>query len=477
MALNVTLGPIVERYLTNLKARLDTSGFRGSVLVMQAHGGLLRIEDAPQRAVGMIESGPIGGLVGSKVLGDSLGMPNIIATDMGGTTFKAGVIREGRIEYEREPRVYRYHYNLNKMDMVSIGLAGGSIISIDEQTGLPKIGPKSAGSDPGPVCYGFGGREPTITDVDLLLGYLESRFFLGGRAKLDRQAALAAFKAKIADPLGMDPLEAAANVYRLANSMVYDLLHKQTVEKGLDPRDYVLFVTGGTAGMHMPAIAPELGVRKIVIPHSASVHGAFGLVSADVVYTDVTAITLRTPADPRKVNAIFSELAERVVERLKLAGFKPQDIRTERVVNMRYRHQVHVIPTPVEGPEVLGAADLEAVTTQFEALYAARYGKEAGYREAGIETVAFHLRGVARLQKPLLNDELPGERDPAPAYVETRQSYFGKPQQARCYDFQRLRAGHQITGPAIVWTPITTIVVQPGQTATCDGRKNIVMTW
>ena len=353
VALNVVLGPIVARYLANLRTRLTESGFSGTVLVMQAHGGLLRAEDAPARAVGMIESGPIGGLVGSKVLGNRLGIPNILATDMGGTTFKAGVIREGRIDYEREPRVYRYHYSLNKMDMVSIGLAGGSIISVDPSTGLPKIGPRSAGSDPGPVCYGFGGQEPTITDVDLLLGYLDPRFFLGGRSGLNRELALKVFEAKVADPLGMDPIEAAGSVYRLANSMMYDLLHKQTVEKGLDPRDYALFVSGGTAGMHMPAIAPELGVRMIVIPHSASVHGAFGLVSSDVVYTDVTALTLRAPVEASQINQIFAALTERVIERLMLAGFKREDIETERAVNMRYRHQVHVIPTPVEGAQTL----------------------------------------------------------------------------------------------------------------------------
>jgi N-methylhydantoinase A len=417
-------------------------------------------------------------LVGSKVLGDRLGISNILATDMGGTTFKAGVIREGRIDYEREPRVYRYHYSLHKMDMVSIGLAGGSIISVDAQTGLPKIGPKSAGSDPGPVCYGFGGDEPTITDVDLLLGYLDSRFFLSGRASLDRDRAFAAFKSKVADPLRMDPIEAAGSVYRLANSMVYDLLHKQTVEKGLDPRDYTLFASGGTAGMHMAAIAPELGVRKIVIPHSASVHGAFGLVSADVVYTDVTTLTLRAPADPKEVNAIFSALAARVIERLSRAGFKPHHVIIERAVNMRYRHQVHIIPTPVDGAEALTAADLEHVGAHFEALYAERYGKEAGYREAGIEMVAFHVRGIAQLQKPALHDQPPGDSDPAAARVEMRQSYFGgELRSAHCYDFQRLRAGNEIPGPAIVWTPITTVVVHPGQTATCDGHKNMVITW
>ena len=175
------------------------------------------------------------------------------------------------------------------------------------------------------------------------------------------------------------------------------LLHKQTVEKGLDPRDYALFVSGGTAGMHMPAIAPELGVRMIVIPHSASVHGAFGLVSSDVVYTDVTALTLRVPVEAGQINQIFAALAARVIERLMLAGFKREDIETERAVYMRYRHQVHVIPTPVGcDADPCPKRTSTRVCTRFEALYAERYGKEAGYREAGMEMVSFHIRGIAK---------------------------------------------------------------------------------
>jgi N-methylhydantoinase A len=477
VALNAVLGPIVAAYLSRLMARLQDSGFHGTVLVMQAHGGLLRAQDAPARAVGMIESGPIGGLIGSKALGNRIGIKNILATDMGGTTFKAGVIRDGRIDDEREPRVYRYHYSLNKMDMVSIGLAGGSIIAIDPQTGLPKLGPKSAGSDPGPVCYGFGGHEPTVTDVDLLLGYLNPAFFLGGRSKLDRDLALKVFKAKVADPLRMDPTDAAGSVYRLANSMIYDLLHKQTVEKGLDPREYALFVSGGTAGMHMPAIAQELGVSKIVIPHSASVHGAFGLVSSDVVYTDVTALTVRVPVTASQVNDIFAALTKRVTERLMVAGFKPDGITTERSIYMRYRHQVHVIPAPIDGTGALSESDIEQVCDRFEALYAERYGKEAGYREAGMEMVSFHIRGIAQLQKPELRDLPHAGSDPAAAYVETRDSFFGKIQPARCYDFEKLAVGNAVVGPAIVWTPITTIVIQPGQTAMCDPHKNLTITW
>jgi N-methylhydantoinase A len=376
--------------------------------------------------------------------------------------------------------VVRYHYALHKMEVVSIGLAGGSVISLEPRTRLPKVGPRSAGAYPGPVCYGFGGAEPTITDVDLLLGYLDPRFFLGGRAQLDVERAWQACQAQVADPLGMEVLEAAAAIYRLANSMIYDLLHKQTVEKGLDPRQYALFVYGGTAGMHMSSIGHQLGVRQIVIPHSASVHGAFGLVSAEVVYTDATARVLRVPASPDEINSIFAVLSERVTRRLMAAGFRQDEVRLQRAVDMRYRRQIHVINTPVEGSERLTGADLEQLAARFEVLYAERYGRDAGYREAGIEMVSFLLRGSARLQEPRLAALELGPPSPETAYVETRKAYFDsvrRIEDAHCYDFVRLLPGNEVDGPAIIWTPITTVVVNPGQTATCDGYKNLVITW
>ncbi|MBI4321301.1 MAG: hydantoinase/oxoprolinase family protein [Chloroflexi bacterium] len=480
VALNVCLGPIISRYLANLRQRLQEHGFQGAMLVMQAHGGLLTVDDAPARSLGMVESGPVGGLVGSKALGASLGFDNILATDMGGTTFKSGVIRGGSIEYQREPMVARYHYALHKMDVVSIGLAGGSIISLDPRTGMPKVGPRSAGAFPGPVCYGFAGQEPTITDVDLILGYLTPRFFLGGRAGLDRERAWHAFESTIAEPLDMETVEAAGAVYRLANSLIYDLLHRETVEKGLDPREYALFAYGGTAGMHMAAIAPDLGVKAIVIPHSASVHGAFGLVSADVVYEDIATLTLKLPVDPDEVNAVFAQLTERVVERLSLAGFERERVVFQRSVDMRYSRQVHVINTSIEGQEPMAEGNLERLGARFEAIYAERYGKESGYREAGIEMVSFVLRGIARLRKPELTRMEPAGHDPAAAYVESREVYVPKLRrlvEVACYDFVELVPGNQIEGPSVIWTPVTTVVVDAGQRALCDRYKNIVITW
>src|SRR5262245_25962998 len=347
-ALNAALGPVVSRYLTNLVEGLRKLGFRGSLLLMQAYGGLLPLQEAVTRPVGMVESGPVSGLMGSKRLGDLLGCNNIISADMGGTTFKIGTVREGLIEYQRESMVLRYHYALPKLDVVSLGLAGGSIISVEPRTRQPRVRPRSAGSFPGPVCYDHGGDEPTLTDVDALLGYLHSNYFLGGRAQLNLEKARRVFETRVAEPLGLPVADAAAAIYKLANSMIYDLMHKTTVQRGLDPRVFSLFSTGGTAGMHLGAVGEELGVNQVIVPHTASVHRAFGLVTSDIVHEALTTRPMRHPTDPAAVEALFGELVDQTVAQLRREGFVDEGIAILRAIDMRYRRQVHIITVPVE---------------------------------------------------------------------------------------------------------------------------------
>ena len=452
-ALNARLGPVVHGYLDNLRAQLVKHGFSGQLLVAQAYGGLLPVDEAATRPVGMIESGPVSGLVGSQSLGEQLGLRNIIAADMGGTTFKVGTVREGLIEYQRESLVLRYHYALPKMDVVSLGLAGGSIISVDERTGTPRIGPKSAGSYPGPVCYAHGGSEPTVTDIDAILGYLNPRYFLGGRAELDIAKARRLFDEKVAEPLGLELIEAAAAMYKLANSLFYDLLHKTTVQRGLDPRRFALFSFGGTAGMHVGAYGADLGVSAIVIPYSASVHGAFGLVTSDIAHED------------------------QITRQLEAEGFESGQMRLHRAVDMRYRRQVHIVTSPFVGDDV-SADSLEQTIELFERLYEEKYGPQSAYREAGIELVSFRVRGVGVVSKQEFHVEALGDEDPSDALVERVEAWVdeaGELQEVPGYDFERLRPGNAVRGPAIVWTPITTLVIPPGQAARLDEHRNLVV--
>jgi N-methylhydantoinase A len=468
----------VRRYLETLADGLREEGFAGILLVMQAYGGLLPFDKAAESPVGMIESGPVSGLVGSKSLGEAIGARNIIAADMGGTTFKVGVVRDGLIEYQRESMVLRYHYALPKMDIVSLGLAGGSIISVDERAGTPQIGPRSAGAHPGPVVYQHGGEEPTVVDVDAILGFFNPQFFFGGREELNVDAARRAFEEKVAKPLGMDVMEGAQAIYRLANSLFHDLLHKTTVQRGLDPREFALFSFGGTAGMHVASYAEELGTPRIVIPYSASVHGAFGLITSDIAHEDQVTQPMTAPADVGEVAGIYDGLERRMVDQLAEEGFSGESVTLQRAIDMRYRRQVHILTVPVDSDGPLDGERLEAAIERFEDLYKEKYGEESAYREAGIELVSFRLRGEGLVRKPELRHADAGDSDASGAIVKQQEAWVPLAEEMRevdGYDFELLQPGNAFPGPAIVWTPITTVVAGEGQRVEVDEYKNLVI--
>ncbi|MFQ5426497.1 MAG: hydantoinase/oxoprolinase family protein, partial [Gaiellales bacterium] len=289
----------------------------------------------------------------------------------------------------------------------------------------------------------------------------------------------AAIEEKVAKPLGLPLLEAAAAMFRLTNSLIHDLLHRTTVQRGLDPRRFSLFSFGGTAGMHVAAYGAELGVPTIVVPYSASVHGAYGLVTSDVAHEDQITSAMRAPADPGAVTAVFAALRERVVRQLHQDGFADDDIELTRSIDMRYRRQVHILATPVAtSAETLTAGMLEATIESFERLYRQRYGEESAFREAGIELVSFRLRGTGRVGKPTARPGLVAASDASRARIGTVEAWVdarSRAEQVPGYDFDRLEPGGSLTGPAIVWTPITTLLVAPGQGLRVDEFRNIVI--
>jgi N-methylhydantoinase A len=479
VALNARLGPVVQDYLSSLQDALSDHGFAGKVLVMQAYGGLLPIATSHDRPVGMIESGPVSGLVASSRQARDMGMANVLAADMGGTTFKVGVVREGLIEYQRESMVFRYHYSLPKLDVVSLGIAGGSIVAIDPRTGVPQIGPQSAGSYPGPVCYDHGGEEPTVTDVDAILGYLNPAYFAGGRAGLNLDKAAEVFERKVARPLGVSLIEAASSIYRLTNSVIFDLLHKATVQKGLDPRRFALFSFGGTAGMHVASYGAQLGVERIVIPHSASVQGAFGLVISDIVHEEQVTRPMRTPVAAETVAELFAELESRLEAQFSDDGFAPAEVSIARTVDMSYRQQTHVLTVPLgEGGVPVTERALEELADRFEAMYRQKYGAEAGYAKAGIEFVSFRARGsVPPSHHSVTEGEMAGA-DPSAAVVEERLAWVDEAhelQRVPGIAFERLQPGNVVTGPAVIWSPITTVVVGLSLVAEVDAHRNLVL--
>jgi len=474
---NAYIGPKISSYLQNLKTILHGKGLKRDPLIMQAYGGVLDIEATCKNAVGIIESGPAAGIVGTRFLGEHIGEKNILATDMGGTTFKVSVVRDGVIERDYKPVILRHSILSTKIWVESIGAGGGSIAWIDGDTGLLKVGPQGAGAAPGPVCYDVGGSDPTVSDADLVLGYLNPDFFLGGRMKLNKPKTLEAIRERIGKPLKMSEVEAASGIYRIANSHMSDLIRKATVEKGHDPRNFVLFAFGGAAPVHASRYAAELGIRQVVIPLTASVHGATGLISSDVVYEYGKSDHVVVPVAPARVNDNFTGLWQRAISDLKAAGFADGDIQVIRSVDMRYRYQVHELNVPfAPGNGVITDGDMEDLSNRFDALYEKAFGQGSGYREAGKEILTFRMTATGLLKKPEIKAEAATRSDGAQAIKGKREVYFEEAKKfiaTPVYDFVELHPGAEFAGPAIIETPVTTVVVNPNDRAAMDEYRNI----
>ena len=476
--INAYAGNIAADYLNNLQELLTGEGYDGPLLVMQGYGGLLPANEAAGRAVGMIECGPAAGVIGSRFLGQMMGDKDVIAADMGGTTFKVGVIQGGEFDYAREPMVDRFHYVAPKIEVVSIGAGGGSIVSLDPRSNVPSVGPRSAGARPGPICYGQGGEEPTLTDVMILVGYMNPENFLGGSIKLDFERTRAIFREKIAAPLGLDVEEAAMGIYRIAAAQITDLIHEITVERGLDPRDFVLHAFGGSCPLVCGIFGAELNVKRIVIPYTASVNCAFGLVSADIVHEYTVTKTLAVPSHVEEINAIFDPMIEQACTQLSEEGFDEACTAYDWSIDFRYGRQVHEVTTPVRAERPLNEAGLQALIDDFEALYERKYGKGSAYRAAGMEMTMFRLTARGLMKRPELDKLVLGDTDASGARIGRRPIFVeaaGELVESDIYDFELLQPGNEITGPAVIHTPITTIVLQDKQTGHLDEYRNMVI--
>jgi len=472
---NSYIGPACSRYLFALEDDLKRKGLRQSPLIMQSHGGVLPVKSTAEKPIGMIGSGPVGGLIGAKYLAELLGYRNVITTDVGGTTFDVGLIYDGEPELAREPSVSQYSLMMSSIEITSIGAGGGSVAWVDPSTNLLKVGPHSAGAVPGPVCYDRGGTEPTVTDADLILGYLNPDYFLGGKMKLNKAKAIEAFKGKIADPLGLSVEEAALGAYEIVNAHMADLVRSITVHRGYDPRRCALFAFGGAGPLHAPEYGKEAMV--IVIPYTASVHSAMGIATSDVVHAYEIAEPMAVPVDGKACNAVFERLEKMARQDVLREGFKDEEIVVTRYLDMRYMRQVHEVRTPVPNTNIT-AEVLDQVYGEFEELYEKSYGKGSAYKEAGMQIVTFIVYGIGKIKKPALSKYELEDEDPSIA-LKGERLVFTKTEKAfvpvEIYDFGRLKIGNVITGPAIIETPVTTIIVSDYQKATVDGYKNVLI--
>jgi N-methylhydantoinase A len=481
---NSYLGPTLSVYVDELQKLLSAKGLSCPCLVMQSFGGLIPATEAPRQAVTLLISGLAGGVVGSHYLGELLDYKNIITADMGGTSFEVGMVYEGQpimASYPYAPRlgpyISRWRLSVPTVDITAIGAGGGSIATVEE--GILKVGPLSAQAVPGPACYGRGGLQPTVTDADLVLGYLNPDNFLGGRMKLKVELANEAIKTKIADPLGMSVPEAAQGIFEVINSHMADLMRKLTIEKGYDPREFILIAFGGAGPVHIGAFGPTMGVSKMLIPGRgfATAHSALGVAVADRRQSYARSEYMAAPFEPAKVKEIFREMEGKGTETLRSWGVQDDQIVLKRLADMRFKRQVHTLTVPWPSG-TLGEAELNGVEASFESAYEALYGQGAAYREAGIEVTAFRLEAIGFSSKPkmkkfkkslqsLSSDASKGHR---PVFRPDSDRYIDTP----VFDGDRLHAGYVIPGPSIIEYPGTTVVVYPGQRVVIDEYLNLI---
>ncbi len=473
--LNSFVGPTVERYLSELEQRLRARGLAGTFLVMQGNGGVVRGDKSVP--IGSLQSGPAGGLIASAFVAGLLGHRKVLTTDMGGTSFDLGLIIDGAWSYADEPVFERFRILAPIAEIGSIGAGGGTIARVDPTTGRLLVGPQSAGASPGPVAYDAGGEQVTVTDCDLVLGYLDPGYFLGGRKILDKAKAASAIREHIAEPLGLGVVEAAAGVYAIINSKMSDLIRRQLVRSGHLPEEFVLYAFGGAGPVHAAEFARELGIGSIYVFPTSPVFSAFGAATADVVHSRVATFEALLPFDAATLNARLAQIEEELGALMAGEGFGggTERVAFRRAVSMRFRRQTY--GTDVALPwDRLDADRVTELGRIFERQYEELYGAGTAFARAGVEVHALRVDAVGALTKPLLAPLDLGPADPSAARKGGRPAYFGGGfVETAVYERDRLLPGASVAGPAIVESPLTTVVIPPGHRAEVDGYRDLVI--
>ncbi|MGH7391339.1 MAG: hydantoinase/oxoprolinase family protein [Candidatus Rokuibacteriota bacterium] len=470
----------VRAYLRDLRAALGERGYRGRLFVMQSSGGIATAEAMERYPVRMIESGPAAGALMAAAYGELAGQRDLIAFDMGGTTAKLALIEQGRpltttaFELHRVDNVpgSGLPMNIQAVDLVEIGAGGGSIARA--WMGLIAVGPESASSTPGPVCYGRGGVEPTVTDANLVLGYLNPDFFAGGAMKLAPGAAARAIEERVGRPLGLGLEDAAWGIHQIVTANMELATRVVSIERGRDPRDLTLVAFGGSGPVHGCRLAQALGVPRVILPAAAGVTAAIGLLAAELRFDVARTWAGRLDAvDPGILTAMYAEMARQAVDVVRESGVTGE-IAIARGADARYAGQGYELTVPVP-PGELGPAALSRVRAGFDEAYAARYG----YASPGepVEVVTWKLAAVGGAPRVALA-KAPAEAGAFPrkavrrAWFPEARGYVDTP----VYDRYRLWAGLTLTGPAIVEERESTTVLPPGVTAVVDEHASLIVT-
>lgn len=485
-SINAYLGPVIHRYIHSLERTIREHGFSGPISIMESGGGVLPASEAAFQAANLLTSGPAGGVLASQKLGTLLGYENVLTADMGGTSFDVGLIVGGQPLLETVREEGRFHVALPSIKVTAIGAGGGSIARVRD--GHLTVGPESAGSVPGPACYGRGGVEPTITDADVVLGIIDARYFLGGHMRLDAEAAFQAVRKYVAEPLGMSVARAAAGIREVANNQMADLLRRVTLRAGYDPRDFVLMAYGGAGATHAHQFGEVAGISTIVVPNTAPAHSAYGTVTSERHRSFSLAIAQHAPArfrrasehvDIEAINAGFESLERRVLDALGEGTAQDYDafrsqLQIRRFIGMRFRQQVHEIDVAVPLCR-LDAAQVDALVDAFEVEYERIYGKDTALRASGVEFTVLRVEGTSPVINPAPRKVDGRGRSNAP--TGRRQVYFyGHDFLATdIYRSENVGPGKRFLGPCIIERPDTTVVVGPGQQASMEPYGNIIV--
>ena len=484
--INAGIRPVVGAYLNKIQTRIRESGVVAELLVMQSGGGVLTFDAASDRPVFMVESGPAAGVIAASHLGNTLGHQNVMSFDMGGTTAKAGLIENGRPrvtkDYEvgpaaqaAESRGAGYPIRTPVIDLVEIGAGGGSIAWIDSGGAL-RVGPQSAGADPGPVCYGKGGVEPTITDANLVLGRIAPDYFLGGEMELDVDGARHAIQKRCAEPLGMDAVEVALGITEIANTAMVNALRRISVQRGHDPRDFMLVAFGGAGPVHANRLAAELDMPTALIPMSPGTTSAMGLLVTDIKHDYSVALIQRVDQlDLETGKTSFEYLKTQGETALRREGVSQEEMTFVYEADMRYVGQSYELTIPLPDGE-LGATDLPGILSKFHSEHERSYGFQAS--EEPVEFVALRLTAIGKIVRPKMREIPQNGQDVSLALKEPRPAYFaevGGFVDCSIYDRYKLEPGHEIQGPAIVEEVDSTTVIHPGYRAVADKFGNLFL--
>ncbi len=472
-SINAFLSKKTKSYLADLQGNLKKVSYEKEPLVMKSSGGITSIHQAMETPVSLLMSGPAGGVNGTVALSKILNHKNVLTTDVGGTSFDVGMIIDGKPVLAEDPVFDQYHVTYPMIDVVSIGAGGGSIAWIEEATGLLKVGPKSAGAIPGPVCYQKGGTLPTVTDANLVLGRMNPKYFLGGKYELDAVGARNSI-APLAEKLGISIEETALGIVEIADSHMGDLVRKMTVQRGYDPRSFALYAFGGAGPLHVCGYTRGTGINEVVIPKVSSVFSAFGIAQSNLNAVAEESLSVALPVEPKFIEDIFAKLETRASKEIRSTNKVEEDITSIHEMLMHYKGQKHELPVTVDF-KIETEEDIEKVIDIFEEKYESLYGKGTSFRQAGVMLTGIRVKSHGDLKLPAIDKISENKnvtKEPEFSKVYIRETGWTD---VPFYKYSDLGADFSKQGPAIIISNHTTIYVAPDYNVKLDERENLVL--